>query len=67
MEGGTLTDAVKDGNNFTENQVAYTSKELLKAIQYIHSQNFCHRDIKSENVKKNFKFQIFTFFFFSNF
>eukprot|EP01091_Cochliopodium_minus_P019252 TRINITY_DN8041_c0_g1_i2.p1 TRINITY_DN8041_c0_g1~~TRINITY_DN8041_c0_g1_i2.p1 ORF type:complete len:406 (+),score=81.11 TRINITY_DN8041_c0_g1_i2:149-1366(+) len=50
LEGGTLTDAVKDGYTFTENQVAYAARELLKGIEHLHSLEVCHRDIKSSNV-----------------
>lgn len=31
MEGGTLTEATK-GHNFTEMQIAYVARELLKGL-----------------------------------
>lgn len=54
LEGGTLTDAVKDGYTFTETQVAYAARELLRGIQFLHSVEICHRDIKSSNVNISF-------------
>ena len=39
-------------------QVKFIAKEVLKAISYLHSRGFCHRDIKLENVLINDSKQI---------
>eukprot|EP01091_Cochliopodium_minus_P004807 TRINITY_DN1469_c0_g1_i1.p1 TRINITY_DN1469_c0_g1~~TRINITY_DN1469_c0_g1_i1.p1 ORF type:complete len:528 (+),score=163.97 TRINITY_DN1469_c0_g1_i1:129-1712(+) len=57
LEGGTLSQAVK-GYTFKESQVAYSARELLKAIKFIHENGVCHRDIKSANVMMSIKGQI---------
>ena len=64
LEGGTLTDAVRNGYTFTEKQVAYAARELLHAISFLHSQQICHRDIKSSNVKIYFLFLFYLFIYF---
>lgn len=30
--------------------VAYVAREVLKGVDYLHSQNYVHRDLKSANV-----------------
>jgi len=49
MEGGTLREAVANFS-FCESKIAYICKETLKAIQYLHSNGLCHRDLKSSNI-----------------
>lgn len=34
----------------TEGQIAYVTRESLKALEYIHSMHRMHRDIKSDNI-----------------
>jgi len=57
MEGGTLNQAVKN-YSFQEGQVAYVAREMLRGIEYLHSENFVHRDLKSSNVMMTVKGQI---------
>lgn len=49
LEGGTLSEAVKV-HQFSERHIAYVAREILKALKYLHSINFVHRDLKSGNV-----------------
>jgi len=48
MAGGTLTQAASE-SSFTEDQISYVARELLKALEFIHSRGHVHRDVKSDN------------------
>lgn len=49
MQGGTLAEAV-ERYSFAETSVAYVAREILRALEYLHSHNLVHRDLKSANV-----------------
>ena len=36
--------------NFTEEEILYILEQLAKTIEYLHSRNIVHRDIKLENI-----------------
>jgi len=50
IEGKNLTQKVKEGGVFAENQVRDILLSLLPVLDFIHSQGIIHRDIKPENV-----------------
>lgn len=50
MQGGMLYDAIEDGVQFDEVDVAQFMRELLDGVLYLHSMGIVHRDIKPENV-----------------
>jgi len=52
MDGGCLTDILEEFENvpLTEHQIAYICKKTLLGLEYIHSKNRIHRDIKSDNI-----------------
>ena len=50
MEGGSLTDVIDHNDVITEPQIARICLETTKGLEHLHSKNFIHRDIKSDNV-----------------
>jgi ribosomal protein S6 kinase alpha-5 len=50
LTGGELFERIKNKKILTEREVGIIMKNLVSAIQYIHSQGIVHRDIKPENV-----------------
>lgn len=48
-QGGTLSQASK-AYRFGEEHGAFIAREALKALSYLHSKNWGHRDIKSHNI-----------------
>jgi calcium-dependent protein kinase len=56
-EGGELFDQIVDKGSFNETEAAWVMKQLMSAINYIHTSNIVHRDLKPENIlldtKKN--------------
>ncbi len=50
LTGGELFDRIKCKKVFTEREASLIMKNLVSAIQYIHSQGIVHRDLKPENI-----------------
>ena len=48
--GGELFDRIVAKGNFAEADAVVIARQMLSAIQYIHSQNIVHRDLKPENI-----------------
>ncbi len=48
--GGSLQDIYQVTGPLNEQQISYMSKETLKGLQYLHSMNKMHRDIKGANI-----------------
>eukprot|EP00013_Stygamoeba_regulata_P019391 CAMPEP_0177648418 /NCGR_PEP_ID=MMETSP0447-20121125/10815_1 /TAXON_ID=0 /ORGANISM="Stygamoeba regulata, Strain BSH-02190019" /LENGTH=420 /DNA_ID=CAMNT_0019151053 /DNA_START=218 /DNA_END=1480 /DNA_ORIENTATION=+ len=49
MDGGTLCDAVENCR-FEEPEIAFVARELLQGVEYLHTRELIHRDLKSSNV-----------------
>ena len=53
MNGGQLTQIVEQ-TVLDEGQMAAVTKECVEALQFLHSKNIIHRDVKSDNVLVGF-------------
>jgi 5'-AMP-activated protein kinase catalytic alpha subunit len=48
--GGDLLSFVRKRNKLNEQTAKYIFRQIMEAIQYIHSRNVVHRDIKLDNI-----------------
>ncbi|KAI1815378.1 Pkinase-domain-containing protein [Poronia punctata] len=48
--GGELFDRICEKGKFTEKDASQTIKQILGAVDYLHSKNVVHRDLKPENL-----------------
>ncbi|XP_069042486.1 mitogen-activated protein kinase kinase kinase kinase 5 isoform X3 [Lepisosteus oculatus] len=51
--GGSLQDVYHVTGPLSEQQIAYVCREMLKGLEYLHSQKKIHRDIKGANILLN--------------
>ncbi len=49
-EGGELFDQIVRKGSFNEDEAANVVKQILSAVNYIHSNSIVHRDLKPENI-----------------
>ena len=50
LEGGELFEAITSAGSFNELSAAKIMRQLLNAINYLHSNHIVHRDLKPENI-----------------
>jgi len=49
MDGGELFTRLLNEYRFSEADASHSSRQMLLALNYLHKQGVCHRDIKMEN------------------
>lgn len=49
-DGGELFDMIVEKGSFNEDDAAWVMKQLMSAINYIHTSSIVHRDLKPENI-----------------
>lgn len=52
-QGGELAAFILEQGNHTESQVALIMRQVLNAVNFLHSCSVCHRDLKPENLLLN--------------
>jgi len=50
VTGGELFDRIVEKGSYTERDAAYLIRQILEAVQYMHSIGVVHRDLKPENL-----------------
>ena len=53
MEGGDLYEKIKLKHKYTEKEVFWIFLQIMKGLEYLHSKNVAHRDIKLQNMLLN--------------
>eukprot|EP01083_Nonionella_stella_P057096 150025_1 len=50
VPGGELFDLIKRLQRIPEERAKNIFRQMLSAVEYLHSKNICHRDLKPENI-----------------
>lgn len=57
-ENGDLLDYINARGRIPEDEARYISKQVVGAVDYCHSLNIVHRDLKCENIMVNRDMQV---------
>ena len=58
VAGGDLFDFVANSGRFSEDVARYYMNQLMDALDYMHSNNCAHRDLKCENILLDSEFNL---------
>jgi serine/threonine protein kinase len=61
LTGGELFYRIRTQASFSEKEASQLMKKLVSAVNFMHSNDLCHRDLKPEVKRKSI---IFIFFYF---
>lgn len=50
IDGGELFDRIIELHHYTEKEASRLFKQILSAVDHLHSKHICHRDLKPENL-----------------
>jgi serine/threonine protein kinase len=50
VEGIEILDDLAQTGSFTEERARGVFRQIVSAVEYLHSKNVCHRDIKPSNI-----------------
>jgi calcium-dependent protein kinase len=50
VKGGSLQEIIKSDHKFTETELLLLSRNVFQTLNYLHSKNVIHRDVKFENI-----------------
>jgi serine/threonine protein kinase len=58
LTGGELFYRIRTQASFSEKEASQLMKKLVSAVNFMHSNDLCHRDLKPEVKEKSFFFCI---------
>lgn len=50
LEGGTLDQALHNASSFSERHIAFTSRDIVQGLWYLHARKIAHRCVSIQSV-----------------